>query len=128
MRAAMYLDDNQIECDEKVSATIFCGNLHLNIQVTFFVEHGARSLEEYVVNERCANHGLDILGDLDRLRALGLYEKVCLDCLAFTNFRIQESPIRRGQDEVQICMMFNLGDCREQFGERWRKACGRGSN
>ncbi|KAL1884850.1 hypothetical protein Plec18167_001505 [Paecilomyces lecythidis] len=118
-------EDDEIECHEIVSATIACNELLLDLRATFFVDREATSLEEYVVNERCPNHGVGILGDLNWLRKLGSSGRVCLECAAHTDIRIQESREKPEMDEIRVWTMISLGSGEESSKKRWEKACGR---
>ncbi|GAD94961.1 hypothetical protein BDBG_02728 [Paecilomyces variotii No. 5] len=118
-------EDDEIECHETVSATISCNELLLDIRATFFVDREATSLEEYVVNERCPNHGVDVLGDLTRLRKLGSSGRVCLECATHTDIRIWESTEKPEMDEIRVWTMISLGSGEESSKERWDKACRR---
>ncbi|KAJ9357880.1 hypothetical protein DTO027B9_2807 [Paecilomyces variotii] len=117
-------EEDKIECHEVVFASIACNEFLLDMTATFFVDRGALALEEYVVNERCPNHGLSILGDLNRLRTMGSPGRVCMDCHAQTDIRIQGSKEKPEMEEVKVRTVISLGSGEESSYDIWKKACG----
>ncbi|KAJ9299233.1 hypothetical protein DTO271G3_2855 [Paecilomyces variotii] len=118
--------DDEIVCHEIVLASIVRNEFLLDITAVFFVHRGALALEEYVVNERCPNHGLSVLGNLNRLRASAGSGTVCMNCHAQTDIKIHESKKMPGMEEVKVRTVISLGSGEESSYDRWKKACGRG--